>query len=201
MGIMKKEELAQQFAEQKLEELSKQIKDAYLKGYEQALLDTKKSICIDGIEYVDMGLPSGTLWSKNPLGIKGEYRKVDYSEAINLPIPTIEQWKELCEYCAIKKNEIVASAPSCQRISFDFWCYGLCGEGCDSIIGFKFWLKGDKYPEMYAPAMVYCCKTKENIAVEYKAQEVYINNNDLFIGADMHFTGFRLPVFLVKNKE
>lgn len=193
--------MAVNFAEQKTAEIIKTIKEAYLKGYEQALHDTKKSICIDGIEYVDLGLPSGTLWSKNPLEINGAYRNVDYSEAINFPIPTKEQWKELCEFCAIKKNEIVASAPSCQRISFDFMKKGLCGEGCNSITGYKFWLKGDKYPEMYAPAMVYCYKIKEIKSVEYKAQEVYINNIDLFIGADMHFTGFKLPVFLVKNKE
>lgn len=64
---MTKEELAEKFAEQKAEELSSILKDAYLKGHEQGCLDSNKTLNIDGVKYVNLGLPSGTLWSTHAL--------------------------------------------------------------------------------------------------------------------------------------
>jgi len=197
---MTKEELAEQFAEQKNAELESLIKEAYLKGYEQALFDTNKSIIIDGISYVDMGLPSGTLWSKHPLWENGKYIRVNYLEAQNLPIPTKDQWEELFQKCAFKKNEFIAPLPSCQRIGFDFWRDGIMGEECNDQTGYKFWIKDEIDDANKAPVMVYCIKTKKNI--EYRMpSEPYRNDKDYLIGSDNYFTGYKLPVFLVKNKE
>ena len=61
---MTKEELAQQYAEEKAAEMAELLKAAYLKGYEQGELKVACSISIEGVEYFDLGLPSGTLWSK-----------------------------------------------------------------------------------------------------------------------------------------
>ena len=61
---MTKEELAQQYAEEKAAEMAELLKAAYLKGYEQGELKVACSISIEGVEYYDLGLPSGTLWSK-----------------------------------------------------------------------------------------------------------------------------------------
>lgn len=198
---MNKEELAKQFAEQKNAELESIIKEAYLKGYEQALFDTNKVINIDGIEYVDMGLPSGTLWSKHPLWDKGEYIRVNYLEAQNLPIPTKDQWEEIYNKCAFKKNEIIAPLPSCQRIGFDFWRKGLWGEECNESTGYKFWLKGCIDEANKAPVMVYCIKNSIHNFDYRLLSEPYRNDKDYLIGSDTYFTGYKLPVFLVRNKE
>ena len=198
---MTKEEFAEQFAQQKVEELISLMKEAYLEGYNQALFNTNKSINIDGVEYVDMGLPSGTLWSKQPLFDRGDYKQVDYSEAQDLPIPTKEQWIELYKHCVFMGKEIVAPAPSCQRIGFDFWRRGLSGEGCYHTIGYKFWLKGEIDAANCAPALVYCTKLKGEYVDYVIPSELYRNDKDYIIGSDKHFTGLKLPVFLVKNKE
>lgn len=199
---MTKEELANQFAEHKNAELESLIKEAYLKGYDQALFDTKKIITIDNITYVDMGLQSGTLWSVHPLWDTGDYIQVNYSEAQNLSLPTKEQWEELVKKCAFKKNEIVAPFPSCKRIYFDFWRKGLMGEECNDGTGYKFWLKGEVDDANRAPVMVYCIKNGKKSILDYRLpSEPYRNDSDYIIGSDKHFTGFKLPVFLVRNKD
>lgn len=199
---MTKEELAELFAEQKKEELTTLIKEAYLKGYEQGQLGVSVPIFIDGVEYVDLGMPSGTLWSKEPLTKNGSYLQVSYSEAMTLPIPTREQWEELNKTCAFKNNKIVAPLPTCQRIGFEYWRKGLQGEECDYFTGYKFWLKGEIDSLKHAPVMVYCVKDKEKHGIEYRELSKYFRNDRyLLIGSDKHFTGYKLPVFLVKNKE
>lgn len=198
---MSKEELAKLFAQQKVDDLANIIESAYLKGYHQAMLDNIKSYNIDGVEYVDLGLPSGTLWSKQPLSDRGEYIKVNYLEAQPLSIPTKDQWEELFKFCAFNKNEIIAPLPSCQRIGFDFWRKGLLGEECDDSTGYKFWLKDSGDDTNRAPVMVYCIKNK-GCNIEYRMlSEPYRNDKDYLIGSDTYFTGYKLPVFLVRNKE
>ena len=64
---MNKEELAEAFVMDKVDGLRSLIKEAYQKGYEQGALQTSLCISMDGIEFVDLGLPSGTLWSSCPL--------------------------------------------------------------------------------------------------------------------------------------
>ena len=51
-----------------------------------------------------------------------------------------------------------------------------------------FWLKGEADEENNAPVMVYDLVDKEP-------------NYEHIIGKDVHFIGYKLPVFLVKNKE
>lgn len=198
---MTKEENAAKYAEMQVASITKQIREAYLQGYHQALLDTNKVVSIDGVEYVDLGLPSGTLWSKQPFRVGREYLNVDYSEALNYPIPTEEQWKELIRCCAIKRNEIIAPAPNCQRIGYEFWPKGICGEECNPD-GNKFWLKGEQDSSGQAPAMVYGVRSDRKVFNESGLpSELFINNKDILIGIDKHFTGLRLPIFLIKSKS
>ena len=60
---MKKEEIAQYYAEEKAAEFVVALKEAYLKGYEQCEADNASVIKIDNVPYVDFELPSGTLWA------------------------------------------------------------------------------------------------------------------------------------------
>ena len=106
---MTKEELAQQYAEEKAAEMAELLKAAYLKGYEQGELKVACSISIEGVEYYDLGLPSGTLWSK-PLPYasnNSEYKKFSHNDASRFDgLPTEAQWEELMK-CRIYDDYII----------------------------------------------------------------------------------------------
>ena len=52
-------------------------------------------------EYVDLGLPSRTLWSTDYEHKQGEggYLFLPYEKAENFKLPTKEQWEELFSKC------------------------------------------------------------------------------------------------------
>ena len=187
---MTKEEFAAQYSEQKTEEIKNLIKEAYLKGYEQGCLESTHSINYYGVEYVDLGLPSGTLWSKTSLQYESygyKQKLFSYEETKNLQIPTVEQWEELCKYCHFFGHSIIG--PNGQRIGYNkapagYWIKTL-GEGCEKNQN-MFWLRGEINEENNAPAMLYDVIEKRD-------------NDIICKGASMHFIGFRLPVFLVKD--
>lgn len=65
-------ECAKEYAEGKINDaLNKVIVEAYMAGYNSGYKDgydkVVKETSSDDIEYVDLGLPSGTLWSSNYL--------------------------------------------------------------------------------------------------------------------------------------
>lgn len=100
---------AKEYAEGKVTEaLSQVVADAYMAGYNAGYQDgvdkVAKETVSEGPEYVDLGLPSGTLWASDY--VKDEKGTVIYltreeSKAYN--IPSLEQWDELQRNC--KWNE------------------------------------------------------------------------------------------------
>lgn len=106
-------ERAKQYAEGKaLEAITSAIEQAYAKGYETGYADglnrnevnNQGIVKIDDIEYVDLNLPSGTLWSKDYINrpdiLSPLYLK--FHEAAKLNIPTESQFVEL-ERCCTKE--------------------------------------------------------------------------------------------------
>ena len=189
---MTKDEFAEQFAEQKVEELKAIVKESYLKGYEQGCLHAYQPPSIDDHVVVDLGLPSGTMWTKEPLCILDygyKQKKMSYQEASKLSIPTEEQWDEVCKYCRFEGRYIIGL--SGERIGYGWAPSGYLirslGEGCEANKN-MFWLKGDIDDENNAPVMVY---DLDGEAPNYKITK----------GKGVHFIGYKLPVFLVKNKE
>lgn len=98
-------ENAKEYAEGKVAKaLSQVVADAYMAGYNAGYQDGYNKVVKDsvteGVEYVDLGLPSGTLWSS-------DYVKDDNDKAIyvaqengaDYEIPTYEQFKELMDEC------------------------------------------------------------------------------------------------------
>lgn len=69
--------------------VEKAVVSSYMKGYEAN--SGKSEIKIDDVEYIDLGLPSGTMWSKKTVG------EFNFNDASKMNIPTKEQFKELCE--------------------------------------------------------------------------------------------------------
>lgn len=201
---MNKEKLASEYAQSQIHQISDALEQAYLKGYEKAIIDNKKVFDIDGVEFVDLALPSGTLWSRHPLMKNGGYETIPYNEAINLPIPSKAQWEELVKHCDIINGRefcFVAPSPSSERIYFDYWRKGLIGDGIDYRKGYHFWLNGANISDKSAPVMICCTKNEENSSYPFKdSPDTLRNDKDFFISSDEYFSGFRLPVFLVKSK-
>ncbi len=74
------------------------IVKAFVDGYCEGIKETITSDEND-IEYVDLGLPSGTLWSSDFIKHDGEITYFTYDSAITMRIPTEQQWEELQIKC------------------------------------------------------------------------------------------------------
>jgi len=83
--------------------MSKAIAQAYLDGFKDGYeaRKNKEEVVFDGddVEYVDLGLPSGTLWAKDSLKDDGMNCLLTFDEANMLSIPSAEQWEELLTHC------------------------------------------------------------------------------------------------------
>jgi len=194
---MTREELAQQYADEIIENKLRQIVlDSFLRGYELGELHTALTIKIEGVTYVDLGLPSGTLWSSKPF-----YQKFCHDDAQKLNIPTEEQCLELIsktksiyhahsyvKYYLYEYDVEIIGATS-QRINASFTS-GTIGEGIKPVrdsfgVNYyyenRFWIKGESNESNDAPVLM-------------------LNAQSESIRIHKHFTGYKLPVFLVKNK-
>lgn len=101
-------DIALKYAGAKARELTPAISQAYIDGYSAGWIakETAKEEATmiasrpSKIHFVDLDLPSGTLWAKNYIvNDKGEFLYLKYNEAVKLWIPSIEQWKELKSHC------------------------------------------------------------------------------------------------------
>ena len=97
--------LAKQYAEGKaLEAISTAIEQAYINGYNDGMQHREKLILesiVDGVEYVDLDLPSHKMWSSSYVKDKDLYSLLPYFEASKLHIPTKEDFEELCAKCVM----------------------------------------------------------------------------------------------------
>lgn len=178
---MTKEELAQQYAEEKAAEMAELLKAAYLKGYEQGELKVACSISIEGVEYYDLGLPSGTLWSK-PLHFTGfsSYNKFSHNDASRFDgLPTEAQWEEL-KKCRIYDDYIIG-------------CSGMRIHINTSRSNYADY-KGENVPEGYNYFWL-----KSEMDEKGVAKAGRFNADGLSVVS--HFAGYRLPVMLTKKRE
>lgn len=84
--------------------LTPAISQAYIDGYNDGWNAKEEATMVsfepEKVHFVDLDLPSGTLWAKNYLvNDKGEFLYLKYKEAVNLGIPSLEQWEELKSHC------------------------------------------------------------------------------------------------------
>lgn len=97
-------EQAKKYAEGKANEaITKAIEEAYIEGYKAGYKDREEEIPMDlrdnKTEYVDLGLPSGTLWSTDYERLDGKRLYLPYEKAKVMKLPTREQWEELKTIC------------------------------------------------------------------------------------------------------
>lgn len=88
-----------------IEALRQVVADAYMVGYNAGYQDGIDKIAEDSVleetEFVDLGLPSGTLWASDYVKDGDEVLFLPYPEALKYDIPSEEQVNELGEYCKI----------------------------------------------------------------------------------------------------
>ena len=104
-------ENAEKYAEGKANQaITKAIADAYVEGYKAGYKDREEEKPMEPsenkTEYVDLGLPSGTLWASDYEKSGGKYIYLPYEEAKHMKLPTEKQWDELEQYCNIIYSNI-----------------------------------------------------------------------------------------------
>ncbi|MBR2049862.1 MAG: hypothetical protein IKB19_00055 [Rikenellaceae bacterium] len=84
--------------------VNKLIEQAYIDGYNAGCVEAGKASLaqLNDDEWVDLGLPSGTLWSKDYLRDEnGDIIFMTYDEASQYDLPTYEQFQELFSKCVL----------------------------------------------------------------------------------------------------
>lgn len=190
-------ERGKKYAEGKaLSALNAAIEQAYIDGYNDGLkhLENEKLEAMkEGVEYVDLGLKSGTLWSSRYVNDSyTSQNRLPYIEALKLNIPTKEQFEELCRECfvsyIIEKNfhGIQFLGKNGNSIVIQSVCISEIDSSQNSNY-FRFWIKdidGDGGSQAYAA-------WADGIA----------NNNKIMSQCKLLFEGLHLPIMLVKNKQ
>lgn len=184
---------AKKYAEGKINDILNQaIIDAYSAGYNVGYQDgykkAEKETILEEMKYVDLGLPSGTLWASDYIKKDGEVLFLPYRDAIDeFSLPTYEQIDELKDYCEIRLVE--------DNGIKTYFCLGPSGK----TISFT--------PHGYQKAF-------ENYGKDYAI--FWINNNDKqiertkrtalicsqgFLTAAYFFSNYKIPIRTVRNTK
>lgn len=127
--------------------LADSLAQAYRDGYGNGYSEAKEGVAI---EFIDLGLKSGTLWSASPLKSNNGVANLclAYEDAVQFSIPTEDQWDELRNDCAWqyqwdndnrRLSVVRCTGPNGNSITFNY-------EGYTTHFpnSFYFWLKSDK---------------------------------------------------------
>lgn len=138
---------AHEYALKAMEAELTKIEEAYIAGYEagKKVGGFKPVIQEDNIEWVDMSLPSGTLWSE-PLQKDLDCIEAVFNEVKDLDLPTEEDFREL-----LKETKHVGWGISPRLISRNGVRYHLDG---------NLWMKGESDKDMKAPAFASTSSTR-----------------------------------------
>ena len=183
--------------------LTQLIAQSFADGYRQGYKDREDEIPVslrDGnTEFVDLGLPSGTLWSSDYEKIDGKTIYQTYENAEAMSIPTYEQCKELLELCDWECEISSGSTRQLKKII----CIGPNG----NLIHFqvKGFITSDKIVYEWSDS-VFWIKTDNPNGSERNA--VILNNRDekglrcrkFSKNIVEAFMGYKLPIRLVKSK-
>lgn len=201
-------EKANNYAEENVVNVLKEaFAKVYADGYRDGYKDREEEVPVDlrnnKTEYVDLGLPSGTLWAANYeyeyRGKTSHFKYFPYDKAVLYDIPTIEQWNELIKTC--KWEHVASSTGTVFRID----CTGRNG----NVISFRmtglinaiqqnkaneafFWIKEDLPGVGNDKSAVHMYRKFE----EFGNDKIPCDIRSI----DRFFSGFKLPIRLVKKK-
>lgn len=178
-------EKAKKYAEGKaLDAISAAIEQAYTDGYNEGLKhyeNEKLESIVDGVEYKDLMLSSGTKWASGYLKDKKLVGMFSYLEACKFSLPSKEDFEELRRECAIDFKNYTHN--KCIRFTgkngeiIELPCVKVDDNVYDSI---SFWLKneGEDTPKEYAR----------------------VNSSRKVLDVKT-FMGYKLPVLIVLKKD
>lgn len=176
--------------------IDKVIAQAYADGYRDGYKDCEDAIPVDlrenKTEFVDLGLPSGTLWSTDYERKGSEILLFPHAKSSILQIPSVEQWEELRNICQwefdIDKGYDLCKAlcvgPNGNILKFD----RTGKKNIDTLSELWevfFWIKDEK-------------KGNEKNAVHMFNGGRNLKNPQTVI--EDFFSGYKLPIRLVKTK-
>lgn len=171
------------------------LKEAFAKvyadGYRDGYKDRENEIPVDLrdsiTEYVDLGLPSGTLWSTDFEKEDGNVCYMTYGDASQFNIPTIRQWNELVQKCQWKYSN--------KSEGHYYECIGPNGK----ILRFQpFGYIETEIDIVYSERTYFWFTNDEGGTSGYNTANIW--------GTQAHrrnlskFTGYKIPVRLVKSK-
>ena len=193
-------EKADKYAEGKANEaITRAIAQAYMDGYRDGYNDREQEIPEDlrenGVENVDLGLPSGTLWSSDYLKEDGKIVFLPHGKAVKMKIPSEEQLNELLNYCrfeySIHPNYYSLINAKCIGPNGNvlyFYSMGMIKSNyrCDDG-EVHFWIKSDNGG-----------LEKPHVKIYNPGKEDMPFKNRPVIETVSLFTGYKLPVRLVR---
>lgn len=196
-------EKANNYAEENVMSVLKEaFAKVYADGYRDGYKDYQDEIPVDlrnnQTEFVDLGLPSGTLWAKDYEQSEGKTMYLPYCQANGMGIPTEELWNELLEHC--KWQGIYSST----GVSF----YGVSCIGPNgNVIKFrsKGFMKDNKVIDdiEYGGGQVYFWLLDNEVNNNHNKTIVTIErglNRNPDKQISKIFSGYKLPIRLVKTK-
>jgi hypothetical protein len=185
-------EKANNYAEENVINILKEaFAKVYADGYRDGHKDCREEIIVDlsnDSKFVDLGLPSGTLWSREFEQKDHDVLFLPYLEASNFNMPTEEQFSELLSICKWEFAYI-------DNLSIKYDCIGPNG----NVI--SFYSKGELAPNGFI---------RDNRNIKFwlysdNDENEKVIANMYYFGeeirkTDSMFMGYRLPVRLVKSK-
>ena len=188
------QEEAKKYAQDRIISLLEQaVADAYVKGYNAACEELNnekgKIVEVDGLKFIDMDLPSGTLWCTELYGesylSKGHL--MNFQEAVKYSLPTWDQCLELFRECKVTNNingGIIIRSKSSRDIHLPSISDMYPHDFRDDVV--SFWLRDEN------PKSSYCALTNN---LERMKDGAIVR-----ISRESKFKGDKLPILLVKSK-
>lgn len=200
--------LANSYAEENVinvlkESFAKVYADGYRDGYKAREEESPVDLRDNKTEYVDLGLPSGTLWSSDYEKDKDKVAYLPYGKAALLNIPTIEQWEELFESCRWECvtpngsqtdstiNEVLCVGPNGNVLKFERTGMYEITDNISDGYEIYFWLI-DNEEESEKNSVVFRRILNSRISNVNFYKSEYVTNK--------LFSGFKLPIRLVRKK-
>lgn len=183
-------EKAKEYAKGKaLEAMTAAIEQAYADGYNDGMQHRENLILesiVDGVEYVDLQLPSGKMWSSSYVKDKDQYSLLPYIETSKLNIPTKEDFDELCKYCA-KDYYLTKDVKGIQ----------FTGVNGNKII-IPYHKSEDKADEVFTEHFTFWIRDDDDSTLKSKAFNT--SRKEGIVGyVNKTFMGYKLPIMLVKE--
>ncbi len=174
------------------EAFAKVYADGYRDGYKDCEDEIPVNFRENKTEFVDLGLPSGTLWSTDYERNGSEILLLPHAKSSTLQIPSVEQWEELKNFCqwefdidnAYNLCKALCVGPNGNILKFDRTGkknIDTLSELCEVF----FWIKDEKEGNEMNAVHMY------NRARNYQNAQTVLED---------FFSGYKLPIRLVKTK-